>query len=66
MQSTVDAFMNRRRRTISETTTPDCVTAINGYSHRLPQPTSALISSKCIIGDNKKLVLFYLYLELLV
>lgn len=56
LQSGVDAFVNRRRRTISESTTPDRITVINGYNNRLPQPSSAVMNSKCINGDSKKLV----------
>lgn len=53
-KSGVDAFVNRRRRTISESNVPDRITVINGYSHRLGQPISTVINSKSINVENKK------------
>lgn len=50
----VDAFVNRRRRTISESNTPDRITVINGYNHRLGQPMSTVMNSKSINVENKK------------
>ncbi|XP_025412323.1 nuclear pore complex protein Nup153-like isoform X3 [Sipha flava] len=52
--SSGDAFVDRRRKTITESNTPDRLTVMNGHNHRLTQPISIVMNSKNINIDNKK------------
>lgn len=58
LKSGVDAFVNRRRRTISETSAPDRVIVMNGHNHRFNQPAPTVTNSSSVNVENKKLVIF--------
>lgn len=48
----VDAFVNRRRKTINESSNvSDRVTVMNGHNHRVTQP---IMNSKNVNVENKK------------
>jgi len=53
-KSGVEAFVNRRRKTISESNAPDRVNIANGYTNRLTQPISTIMSTTSINIENKK------------
>ncbi|KAL5242137.1 hypothetical protein ACI65C_009547 [Semiaphis heraclei] len=53
-ESGVDAFVNRCRRTISESNAPDHV--MNGHNHRFNQPTPTITNSSSAKIENKKIV----------
>ncbi|XP_022179829.1 nucleoporin NUP1 isoform X2 [Myzus persicae] len=53
-ESGVDAFVNRRRRTISETSAPDRVIVMNGHNHRFNQPAPTVTNSSSVNVENKK------------
>lgn len=46
LQSSVDAFVNRRRKTISESTIPDHLTVLNAHNYRASQPISIAMGPK--------------------
>ncbi|XP_026813652.1 nucleoporin NUP1 isoform X2 [Rhopalosiphum maidis] len=50
----VDAFVNRRRRTISESNAPDRVIVMNGHNHRFNQPIPTVTNSSAANVENKK------------
>lgn len=53
----VEAFVNRRRRTISESSAPDRIIVMNGHNHRFNQPTPTVTNSSGVNVENKKLVI---------
>ncbi|CAH1715093.1 unnamed protein product [Aphis gossypii] len=53
-ESGVDAFVNRRRRTISESNAPDRVMVMNGHNHRFNQPIPTVTNSSSVNVENKK------------
>ncbi|KAF0768367.1 nucleoporin NUP1 isoform X3 [Aphis craccivora] len=53
-ESGVDAFVNRRRRTISESNAPDRVMVMNGHNHRFNQPIPTVTNSSSVNLENKK------------
>lgn len=53
-KSGVDAFVNRRRRTISESNAPDRVIEMNGHNHRSNQPIPTVTNSSSVNVENKK------------
>lgn len=57
LKSGVDAFVNRRRRTISESSAPDRVIVMNGHNHRFNQPSPTVTNSSSVNVENKKLVI---------
>jgi len=58
LKSGVDAFVNRRRRTISESSAAsDRVIVMNGHNHRFNQPTPTVTNSSSVNVENKKLVI---------
>ncbi|KAL4097068.1 hypothetical protein QTP88_021904 [Uroleucon formosanum] len=53
-ESGVDAFVNRRRRTISESSAPDRAIVMNGHNHRFNQPSPTVTNSSSVNVENKK------------
>lgn len=56
LKNGVDAFVNRRRKTISESNSSDRVAPISSYNQRITQPVSVIMNPKSIAGESQKSV----------